>query len=615
VQHEYEDLHCHVNIGSAVTVNTSVAEQGRSDAMEIKQVAEVLAAAGLDAPALDVLVPDERNYIALLMQPQGEIEAGPIGVRNRDRDLAHRQFGRFLTEARQSQADLVVTPEYSLPWKTLVAAIKEGTVPAQGKLWALGCESIKFSELEVLKQDLAPSATVLSESLQPDAARFTDPLAYVFLAAPQDPNGVARTVVLVQFKTYPMGDADHFEVNGLQRGTRIYKFGGVGQPLRLVSLICSDAFAFNDAHAEDIYDRALVVHIQLTPKPRDEQFRQYRASLLKFQGDATEIICLNWARDVRVWCGEQAKPRHTVAGSAWYLKSEQFDKQDATLCQNHRRGLYYTWLRPQYAHALFFNFDAATYLLTASKVAHIGVPGPISPRRGPQLTKTCVWHDAATAWVEQVNADDGFSAVIGESGHAKDELKRIADENPFYVERVLALCAGKIENCDDWYDVRNLDSCVINSSEVINRITFCQDTDEHARNFRVARLKHCEHLWNILKTDGPLPPALTDLKDGFRLEWSPDFPHQNAISATGQRATVIYMGEDSSAAQIEETATRVAEHLRRWFSDSNQRLLARQRLSVWFRGREGKLVLHEPYRYVKIDQTGDTSEFDIGRDT
>ena len=80
--------------------------------------------------------------------------------------------------------------------------------------------------------------------------RFTDPLAYVFVAAPIEANGAARLVVLVQFKTFPMGDNDHFEINGLHRGTRIYQFGGSGQNLRLISLICSDAFDFLDEHAE-----------------------------------------------------------------------------------------------------------------------------------------------------------------------------------------------------------------------------------------------------------------------------------------------------------------------------------------------------------------------------
>ena len=279
--------------------------------MRIRSVAEVLASGGLGPPVLNALVPNESNYTVLLMQPHGDVEASAAGVRNRDRNLARTRFGRFLADAQQAEADLVITPEYSMPWETLVAAIKEGTVPARGKLWVLGCESIKYSDLETLKQELSQFAAVLYEPLQPDPGRFIDPLAYVFIAPPIEGSGAAKIVILVQFKTYPMGDNDHFEFNGLQRGTCVYQFGGVGQSLKLVSLICSDAFAFEDAHAREIYDRALIVHIQLNQKPRQDQFRLYRDRLLRFQGDATELICLNWARDVSVWTGDQEEPGTT----------------------------------------------------------------------------------------------------------------------------------------------------------------------------------------------------------------------------------------------------------------------------------------------------------------
>ncbi len=573
----------------------------------------MLATAALNEPSLNVLVPNEDNYTVLLMQPHGQIQASGAGVQNRNRALARRQFGQFLADARQTQADLAITPEYSMPWETLVATIKDGAAPAQGKLWVLGCESITYSELEALKHDLAPTATVLYERLQPEAGRFIDPLAYVFFAPPTN-GDAAKLVVLVQFKTHPMGDNGHFEINGMQRGTHVYQFGGTAiSPIRLVSLICADAFAFTDAHAEAIYDRALIVHIQLNQKPRDEQFRRYRAKLLSLSGDATEVICLNWARNVNLWHGEQATPWNNIGGSAWYLKPNKFDHNDATLCANHRRGLYYTWLKPLQSHALFFNYEPATYQLVATKVAHIRVPAVIARRRGPQLTKTCVWNDTTTAWDEQLTADDGFSAIVSESGQAKDEIKRIADGNPLEAERVLALCAGKIGHEEDWHGVCRLDSCVIDASEVIRRITFCQDTDAEARNFRVARLKRCGNLWDILKTDAQLPPALADLKGGFRLEWSRAFPHQNAISATDQRATVIYMGEESSASQIEATAITIAENLRRAFPDPDQNLLARQRLAVWFRENQ-QIALFDHLRYVKIDQTSSTSEVDIGRE-
>ncbi len=212
--------------------------------MQIKSVAEVLVSGGLGPPVLNALVPNESNYTVLLMQPDGDVETSAAGVKNRDRSLARRRFGRFLADGQQTGADLVITPEYSMPWETLVMAMKEGTIPAPGKLWALGCESIKYSDLEAVKQDLSQIAAVLYEPLQPDPARFVDPLAYVFVAPPRAGKGAARIVILVQFKTYPMGDNDHFEINGLQRGNLIYQFGETGQSVRLVSLICSDAFAF-----------------------------------------------------------------------------------------------------------------------------------------------------------------------------------------------------------------------------------------------------------------------------------------------------------------------------------------------------------------------------------
>jgi len=64
--------------------------------------------------------------------------------------------------------------------------------------------------------------------------------------------------------------------------------------------------------------------------------------------------------------------------------------------------------------------------------------------------------------------------------NAKDEIEQISAGNPLAVERVLALCAGEIGRGEDWHNVRSLDSFVIDGSEIIYRLTFCQDTDEQA---------------------------------------------------------------------------------------------------------------------------------------
>jgi hypothetical protein len=221
--------------------------------------------------------------------------------------------------------------------------------------------------------------------------------------------------------------------------------------------------------------------------------------------------------------GEKKKPWNNISGSAWYLKPEKFDDRDTTLCDNHRHGLYYTWFDSIRSHALFFNYEPATYLLNATKVAHIGVRGPLSRRRGPLLTRTCRWSNTETAWAEQSVVDDSFSSIVSESGDAKDNIQQIAIRNPLEAERVLALCMGKIGPNENWHAVRLLDSCGVGIDEIILRLTFCQDTDPQAREFRIARLKRCGILWNILNTKDQLPPALKDFTNGLALHGTPTF--------------------------------------------------------------------------------------------
>jgi len=582
--------------------------------MQIEPVQGVLETAGFGVPTLNALSPNVHNYTTLLIQPHGDIEVDAAGVRSFDRELAKAQFGGFLADAVETHADLVVTPEYAMPWDVLLNAIRDGTSPSPGKLWVLGCESIKYGELEAAQADIAQHATLLFEPLAADGEKFLGPLAYVFQAPTLGDDDNSNLIILVQFKTNPMGDADHFEVNRLQRGSTIYQFGNfAGQDIKLVSLICSDAFNFLDPEATAVYDRGMVIHIQLNQKPRHEQFRLYRDRLLRFNGDATEIICLNWASNVQLRDGAHQHSWNNIGGSAWYLKPDKFDFRDETLCSNHKLGLYYTWLEKWYVHALFFNYEPTTYLLTATKVAHVGVPAPLSRRRGPQLFRTKLWDDASRSWEEQVRLEDGFTGIVGETGGASANIKHISDLNPFIAERILALCSGKIGTRNDWYKVSKLDSCVIDANEIIFRLTFCQDSEPEACDFRTARLRRCRRLWEILKDDSNLPAALDDLSTGFTFDWKPQSPHQNIISNEGTTATVVYMGEDVSIEQVDAVKKTLEELLHRGSGGPSQSIEALQRLAVWYRDDDSKIVVHRPYAYTQIDMTGDRSALDIGR--
>lgn len=579
--------------------------------MNIQSITNLLASVRLGLPALRVLSPDRNNYSACFFQPEGNIQANANGVRNQARTLAVQQFSGFLQKAIDANVDLAVTPEYSMPWEVLTDAIKNGRTPSQGRLWALGCESIRYSELATLKAELAGQSVLIYEELQPDDQQFVSPLAYVFLAPSVEPNTTDALVLLVQFKTSPMGGTD-FELNGLQRGTRIYQFGGEDNKIRFLTLICSDVFEFKDADALDVYDRALVLHIQLNPKPRQSQFREYRKSLFSPEGEATELICLNWSKDVQLGEDNDSNCWKNMSGSAWYLKrNNKFDDQDKTLSTNHKRGLYYTWCQDMRSHALFFNYEPGIFFVTASKVFHHRVTASLSVRRGPQLTGSHAWNNTTSAWIDRPSHQDGFADVLSECGNAKDDIKRLADANPFNAERVLALSVGTVGADPKWYHPGKLDSCGIDESEVIRRMTFCQDTDPGGRDFRNIRLRRCARLWNIL-TNETLPAALRDLKDGFKLDWA---PHQNVVSNAGYRATAVYMGEEAGDSDIEAAGKRIAEHLRREASSEDEALEARQRFHIWYRDTQENFQVFDPARYLTISDPRASSEFDIARMT
>jgi hypothetical protein len=579
--------------------------------MQIYPVTQLLSDAGFAAPELRILNPNYENYTALLLQPQGKIEADANGVRNADQDLARMQYSAFLADAVSTQADIAITPEYSMPWQVFEDSVRGGVVPASGAIWVVGCESVTIEQLEAFRDRMSDISTVLYEALESQPGRFLDPVVYVFSSRSSERGDNVRLMMVVQFKTSPMGDDGHYEINGLQTGNRLYYFGNGTTQLRLATLICSDAFAFLDEHARELYDRTLMIHIQLNPKPRQEQYRQYRTRLMQFGGDQTELICLNWAKDVVEKCGETEKCWNNISGSAWYLRPDKFDHRDATLTANHKNGLYYTWLKELRCHALFFAYHPAVFLLTASKVAHIGVAASVSRRRGPILTHTRAWDNATSRWVLVTSVSDGFETIVENCGDAASDIGALASTNPFCAERALALCAGQISH-PDWYSLQKLDSCMIGPSEIVRRVTACQDTEPEAMQFRTKRMITSHRVASLLKNQ--LPAALVDLQDDFRIDWSVGSPHTNVVSITsGRRATAIYLGDDYNIDGAKAVKATVAEYIGRASSDPDVIIEGRQRLHVWYRDAAGLDIQCDPFKYTQYDEGHTDSPVDITR--
>lgn len=578
--------------------------------VNIVSATQILADHGLDAPRLNVLLADANNYSVLLLQPKGQIEATQAGIRNCDRTLAGAQFGEFLAEATASQADLVVTPEYSTPWDVLRAVIDgANSGPAQGKLWVLGCESIKYRELLRIREELTEIVTVIFEEMNPDDNRFVDALAYVFRTT-KSHSDEPQLVVLVQFKTQAMVDPHDFERNSLQVGTKIYQFGTYGAGISLVTIVCSDLLAFTDQEASNVYDRSLILHIQLNNERQHTSLLGFRERLLRLSGDQTELLTLNWAQGTRIYHDGDEGPWNEFAGSAWYLKTAQIALDDGTVAANHRQGFYYTRLESHKAHVSFFNFRPAVFSLTASKVVRLGVAGPVGGRRGPQLIMAKSWDDVGRHWTNSVPLNDGFADLCHECGGAAAQVRSTYDRCPLACERLLALCAGNSDSSLDWFHPGKLDSFALNEREPILRITFCQDIHCEAAEFRIRRLRRCATLWNILQTSDHLPHTLRNDTNGFVLEWTTLAPHQNLRCQSGERATVMYLGEDSDDATIQRTYKAARERVHRSL-DEEAGDRAKQRVVLWYRDANGNV--QRRWDPPAIDRQRGESEYDIGR--
>jgi len=130
---------------------------------------------------------------------------------------ASAQFTYFFNQARSKNSDLVLTPEYSCPWKNILEIVNDEQLwPAPGKLWALGCESILKKDLAKFKTTCAKKQIFLNWETEDETNNktFYDPLVYLFRGLYE---GVEKLIILVQDKTHGCAIIS-FRTRSLDRG-------------------------------------------------------------------------------------------------------------------------------------------------------------------------------------------------------------------------------------------------------------------------------------------------------------------------------------------------------------------------------------------------------------
>lgn len=520
--------------------------------MEVVPVEEKLRSVSLCHPTLNALQADDTLYTMLALQPEGKILITDSFIGNADAAEAKQRILLFIRQVGQTQPDVLVCPEYSVPWDALIESIEAGIAPQTGKLWVVGCESLPLTKLQEYRERLAPLAIVLDDDVsakEKTTQQYRNPLTYVFKTRSED-GATERLVLLVQYKTAASGDPGNTEATGMLPGKYIYRFGRAPQEVRLMTLICSDVFSFSRELITQHYQGLLLLHIQLNNSPRHITYKRYRQELFEFGGD-TEVLCLNWADNIISFHGDEkgGTKWENIGGSAWYLRPPEMDISDEGIKENHRHGVYYTSHYPIRAHALQFHYRPRAFLLQSTKVIHHGIPKPRSTRAGPRALKTFIWSAANSSWSEAMEAahlpDDGFKRLLDSVVIAPTDLSDVLSlyaNGPATAERAMAVSAGEFGPKQTWYQPSNIDSMRLCEQEIVRRVTITQDPAPEAVAFRSTRLGAVKFIAE-LRADGYAWPAPVEaLRQGFNFHWSGNVPNRNVVAADGTYATVIHAG-------------------------------------------------------------------------
>ncbi len=565
--------------------------------MEIKEVGQILG--DLSIVELNCLVPDRQTYGAMLLQPDGPIVANNRRIGHLDQNRGAELCRKFLQESIINFASLVITPEYCLPWTLVkeIAEVNSDLIPPKGAIWALGCESITWTELLQIRGAISSENTFIFFEEIPgqilSVGTYLDPLLYVFWSTRLD--GTHVLCFVIQFKTAPCSDYEDIEQRSLCCGKYVYIFNKGTNNINLMTIICSDIFKFTHQVIDSVYKDLLLVHIQINPKPAHEDYAEYRKYLQRIATSAhVEVLCLNWASNII-----ERKDNNTYvswknnAGSAIYVPPSKFYALENLVLDAHRNGLYYSIVGRW--HAFYLNQQPHAIFLQKQKVmthAELEVGSTIS---FATVLRRWTWNKVITTLNLETAANDGFHESISHYTKITDQLRTLSEQSPIFVERALEMLVGAPKKPHSWFEISVLDCMRVGEREALRRVTVNQDNDPISAGleYRRKRLEFAQTAVALVGQGIDWPYTLRDLEDGFIFTWTPNKPHHNIQALeTKQSAGLVFLSEQALDDGIKTIYTILHSSAKRHAEDAHcsedEVIRSTDRLCVIYR-RDNKL--------------------------
>jgi hypothetical protein len=325
----------------------------------------------------------------------------------------------FVHLAKRTNADLILTPEYSFPNEVLDTIIKTPELwPGKGALWCLGMQGSSLKEFNnnINIWESTGRVLIVSDALIRMTPRsFVDCIIYLFIMDD------GTLCLIPQFKTNHMSESwNDYETRELCTSSLIFVFDLFGKSHdqnRFLSIICSDALCIEPKEILDFTEgkNLTLFHPQLNQKPRDKTFRDFRNYFFdRYPGGRDiRIITLNWAEGTLI-----DKLLFERPWSAFYKKNQSNTLADRELRNiNHNKGTYYA-LRDSHNEIWYSCRKEHCKLYDINKGFQPGAFYPASPRKEPITLDYFLFNEEENQWAHSECEDhvNSLRSLIGEHG-------------------------------------------------------------------------------------------------------------------------------------------------------------------------------------------------------
>jgi hypothetical protein len=502
---------------------------------------------------LNILKRDIGPCNILLYQHEGELTGSPVRIGNRT--ASYGPLRAFFVKAKETEADLALTPEYSCPFNVLMEVLADqNRWPLQHKLWAVCTESVSREVMEELLNYLSDPRFNLTfdHSVMQSAGNFVNPIFYLYT----NTDG-SLLHVIIQCKIFPMSARREgiVELNNLIPGKTIYVLRHETPSNYLMTLICSEAMNFpaavlagNTRTLLEWDEKAyLILNPMVNPDPAHQHFLDFRRFVL--DSERKEIISLNW-NGASMLAGNRLVT-HLNSRTAVHMQSNDIEQKNKDLIRaNQKLGLFYCYLGAS-KYGFIFHSDPHLFLFSKAPVYVTGGVNVQRVRPGPIMKSVYIFAHGAFAdaapptehYLTNLTNTGCYNLFVNDPNNCPLEKERLA---------CLSTCEVKPAAGPQWFELNNLSSVRLDELETCRRFTMYPDSSAHSNVQRSKYISAIVLLDHILTQKNLYPASISDLvKRHVRLAYkagknpsAEDYGYRyNLVSDDGEEvfATVAFL--------------------------------------------------------------------------